>query len=108
MNIYISFEYEIPKDLDKKYDYFIVGSDQIWSPNFVDYKNEFLTLFALRISPYEKHTIIASKDKASASIIISNIVIKKWYHTHFNDAMNIENGRIHYSQLKSHKKNRFL
>lgn len=40
--IYISFEYEIPKDLDKKYDYFIVGSDQIWSPNFVDYKNEFL------------------------------------------------------------------
>lgn len=40
--IYICFEYGIPKDLDKKYDYFIVGSDQIWSPNFVDYKNEFL------------------------------------------------------------------
>lgn len=34
--------YEYSSTLNKEYDYFIVGSDQIWNPHFVDCKNEFL------------------------------------------------------------------
>lgn len=61
---YIStvYDYKIKKDLNNKYDYFIVGSDQIWNPCFVDCKNEFLQ-FA------EKYKRIAY----SASIGLSNI-----------------------------------
>ena len=36
------FDYEVKPDLNDRYDYFIAGSDQIWNPNFVDLKNEFL------------------------------------------------------------------
>lgn len=36
------FDYEIKPDLNDKYDYFVVGSDQIWNPTFSNLKNEFL------------------------------------------------------------------
>lgn len=36
------FDYKIKDDLNDRYDYFIVGSDQIWNPNYSDLKNEFL------------------------------------------------------------------
>lgn len=55
-------DYKIKSDLNDKYDYFIVGSDQIWNPCFIDCRNEFLQ-FA------EKYKRIAY----SASIGLSNI-----------------------------------
>ena len=36
------FDYRIKDDLNDRYDYFIVGSDQIWNPHYADLKNEFL------------------------------------------------------------------
>ena len=37
-----AFDYKIKKDLNDRYDYFIVGSDQVWNPHYVNLKNEFL------------------------------------------------------------------
>lgn len=36
------FDYEVTADLNSKYDYFIVGSDQVWNPFFEDMQNRFL------------------------------------------------------------------
>lgn len=40
--IYSVFFYNVKTDVNNDYDYFIVGSDQIWNPASVDLKNEFL------------------------------------------------------------------
>ena len=40
--INIVFDYKIKNDLNSRYDYFIAGSDQIWNPENLDLKNEFL------------------------------------------------------------------
>lgn len=40
--INIVFDHKIKKDLNSRYDYFIAGSDQIWNPQNLDLKNEFL------------------------------------------------------------------
>lgn len=54
---------QVPKDLGKRYDFFIVGSDQVWNPNFSFIsENEFLT-FA------DKHQRIA----LSASFGVSKL-----------------------------------
>lgn len=90
---YIStiYDYTIKNDLNDRYDYFIVGSDQIWNPKLVDCKNEFLQFadFDKRIaysasigiteipdnikSNYEKYVKrmkhISVREKAGASII---------------------------------------
>ena len=36
------FDYEVKPDLNKKYDYFIAGSDQIWNPYWLKDSTEFL------------------------------------------------------------------
>ncbi len=40
--IYSVFDYEVKSNLNSRYEYFIVGSDQIWNPEYTDLKNEFL------------------------------------------------------------------
>lgn len=40
--IQTKLDYKIKKNLNNSYDYFIVGSDQIWNPKYIDCKNEFL------------------------------------------------------------------
>ena len=43
--INIRYDYKIKDDLNLKYDFFIVGSDQVWYPNLWNYRAKFL-LFA--------------------------------------------------------------
>lgn len=43
---YLIDKNHIPKDINKKYDYFITGSDQVWNPNFDRLSNVDLLDFA--------------------------------------------------------------
>ena len=44
--IKIKYDYKIRDDLNKKYDYFIVGSDQVWNPQYEQYYDEKFLKFA--------------------------------------------------------------
>lgn len=59
------FDYCIKNDLNDKYDYFIVGSDQVWNPAYLDLQNEFL-----QFADYDKRIAYAASfgiDKISDS-----------------------------------------
>ena len=36
----------IPNDLNKRYDYFVIGSDQVWNPNLINGSSIFFSAFA--------------------------------------------------------------
>lgn len=38
--IHTVFDYNIANDLNDRYDYFVVGSDQVWNPHFAAYNHE--------------------------------------------------------------------
>ena len=51
-----SYEYGFKDELDKKYDYFIIGSDQIWNPHWVNNNDIFLGC----VSPNKRISFAAS------------------------------------------------
>lgn len=42
---YILTEGTFQNSINDEYDYFVVGSDQVWNPNFGDYKNNYYNMF---------------------------------------------------------------
>ena len=44
INVYdeVIYHHKVPKDLEKKFDYFVIGSDQIWNHNFPDRFSDFV------------------------------------------------------------------
>lgn len=44
--IKIKYDYKIRNNLNEEYDYFIVGSDQVWNPHYEQYYNEKFLKFA--------------------------------------------------------------
>lgn len=71
--ICISNDYKIPINLDEEFEYFIVGSDQVWNPTFWNKKNErnIFNNYMLSFASNEK------KISFSASFGISNLP-DKW------------------------------
>lgn len=65
--INLKFNYRINDDINKKYDYFIVGSDQVWNPNLWPKNSNHANIRFLKFAPKEKRIAYA------ASIAISKI-----------------------------------
>ena len=78
--INIKYDYKINKNLDNMYDYFIVGSDQVWNPNFWSKKYDHANIRFLKFAPKEKRIAYA------ASIAIPEIPKDK--EKFFKDSLN--------------------
>ncbi|RGO00273.1 MULTISPECIES: polysaccharide pyruvyl transferase family protein [Megamonas] len=74
------FDFKIKDNLNEKYDYFIVGSDQVWNPNFWPKKSDFGNIRFLKFVPKEKRVAYA------ASIAIPEIPKDK--EQFFKDSLN--------------------
>lgn len=75
----VIFHSEIPEDLHERYDYFVIGSDQIWNHNFQD---RFSDMVFASFAPYEKRISF------SASFGISDV--DKDYHSHYKELKNMK------------------
>lgn len=73
-------DFKIEYNLSKKYDYFIVGSDQVWNPNFWSKKDNHANIRFLKFVPKEKRVAYA------ASIAIPKI--PKDREQFFKDSLN--------------------
>ena len=74
------FDFKIKDNLSEKYDYFIVGSDQVWNPNFWDQKCGHANVRFLKFTSKEKRIAYA------ASIAIPEIPKDK--KQFFKDSLN--------------------
>ena len=74
------FDFKIKNNLDKEYDYFIVGSDQVWNPNFWSKKCDHANIRFLKFASKEKRIAYA------ASIAIPKIPKDK--EQFFKDSLN--------------------
>lgn len=74
------FDFKIKDNLSRKYDYFIVGSDQVWNPNFWLKKCDHANIRFLKFAPKEKRIAYA------ASIAIPKIPKDK--EQFFKDSLN--------------------
>ena len=54
------FDFKIKDNLNEKYDYFIVGSDQVWNPNFWPKKSDFGNIRFLKFTSKEKRIAYAA------------------------------------------------
>ena len=73
-------DFKIKDNLSEKYDYFIVGSDQVWNPNFWSKNNNHANIRFLKFVPKEKRLAYA------ASIAIPEIPKDK--EQFFQDSLN--------------------
>ena len=78
--INVKFICNLKNSLDKEYDYFIVGSDQVWNPNFWPKKSNYKNIRFLKFAPKEKRVAYA------ASIAIPSIPKDK--EQFFRDGLN--------------------
>ena len=74
------FDFKIKNNLEAKYDYFIVGSDQVWNLNFWSKKCDHANIRFLKFAPKEKRVAYA------ASIAIPSIPKDK--EQFFRDSLN--------------------
>lgn len=74
------FDFKIKDNLSREYDYFIVGSDQVWNPNFWSKKCDHANIRFLKFAPKEKRIAYA------ASIAIPEIPKDK--EQFFYDSLN--------------------
>lgn len=54
------FDFKIKKNLNKEYDYFIAGSDQVWNPNFWSKKCDHANIRFLKFAFKEKRIAYAA------------------------------------------------
>lgn len=73
-------DFKIKDNLSEEYDYFIVGSDQVWNPNFWSKKNNHASIRFLKFVPKEKRIAYA------ASIAVPEIPKDK--ESFFRDSLN--------------------
>lgn len=73
-------DFKIKDNLDKEYDYFITGSDQVWNPNFWSKRYDYANIRFLKFAPKEKRIAYA------ASIAIPEIPKDK--EQFFKDSLN--------------------
>lgn len=73
-------DFKIKDNLDKEYDYFITGSDQVWNPNFWSKRYDYANIRFLKFAPKEKRIAYA------ASIAIPKIPKDK--EQFFKDSLN--------------------
>ena len=78
--INVKFICNLKNSLDKEYDYFIVGSDQVWNPNFWPKKSNYKNIRFLKFASKEKRIAYA------ASIAIPEIPKDK--EQFFKDSLN--------------------
>lgn len=78
--INVKFICNLKNSLDKEYDYFIVGSDQVWNPNFWPKKSNYKNIRFLKFASKEKRIAYA------ASIAIPKIPKDK--EQFFKDSLN--------------------
>ena len=78
--INIRYDYKINKKIDNIYDYFIVGSDQVWNPNFWSKRYNYANIRFLKFASKEKRIAYA------ASIAIPEIPKDK--ERFFKDSLN--------------------
>ena len=53
-------DFKIKDNLDKEYDYFITGSDQVWNPNFWSKRYDYANIRFLKFVPKEKRIAYAA------------------------------------------------
>lgn len=74
------FDFKVKKYIEKEYDYFIVGSDQVWNPYFWSKEDDHANIRFLKFAPKEKRIAYA------ASIAIPEIPKDK--EVFFKDGLN--------------------